>query len=109
MRIKMRVATSEMAVITSDNPRNENPEEIIRQILGGVDASNCETYVEPDRAEAIRWALDQAEPGDCVLVAGKGHETEQIVGNRRLPFIDREVIRDCLMKSLQEKPARVGA
>ncbi len=103
------VSEADLAVVTSDNPRNENPEEIIRQIVAGIDTTTCETHIEPDRAEAIRWALEQSEPGDCVLVAGKGHESEQIIGNRRIPFDDREIIRNLLFKQLLEKPARVGA
>ena len=62
-------------------------------------ATDHEPVVEPDRAEAIRRALGFAEPGDCVLVAGKGHEREQIIGNRRIPFVDRDVVRDILVRS----------
>lgn len=103
---------ADLAVVTSDNPRNEAPEQIIQQILTGFVSSAAEPWVEPDRAEAIRWALDQAEPGDCVLVAGKGHEQVQIIGNRRIPFVDHDVIRKCLLQAIrppEEHPARVGA
>lgn len=103
---------ADLAVVTSDNPRSEVPEQIIQDILSGFSAAAHEPYVEPDRAEAIRWALEQAEPGDCVLVAGKGHEQVQIIGNRRIPFVDHDVIRRCLLRSIhspEEQPARIGA
>ncbi len=87
---------ADVVVVTSDNPRSEPPEKIIEEILQGVDTSRCECHVEPDRRAAIDWVLRQAQPGDCVLIAGKGHETEQVVGNRRLPFDDRQVVRELL-------------
>ncbi|MGE3314950.1 MAG: UDP-N-acetylmuramoyl-L-alanyl-D-glutamate--2,6-diaminopimelate ligase, partial [Planctomycetaceae bacterium] len=71
---------ADLDVVTSDNPRSESPEQIIKDILSGFTGSAPEPWVEPDRAEAIRWALEQAEPRDCVLVAGKGHEQFQILG-----------------------------
>lgn len=88
-------AEADVAVVTSDNPRSEDPKTIIQDIIAGVTGSTF-LHVEPDREQSIHWALDHAGPGDCVLVAGKGHETEQIIGNQRLRFDDREVIRDHL-------------
>ncbi len=83
------------AVITTDNPRTEAPETIIGNILDGfADPQNA--HVIPDRADAIRWALAEARPGDCVLIAGKGHETYQIVGHAKNHFDDCEVARDWL-------------
>jgi UDP-N-acetylmuramoyl-L-alanyl-D-glutamate--2,6-diaminopimelate ligase len=72
-------------VLTSDNPRSEDPAAIIEAIRGGV---SIEHVVEPDRAKAIVAAIRGARPGDVVLIAGKGHETYQEVGGRRLPFSD---------------------
>jgi UDP-N-acetylmuramoyl-L-alanyl-D-glutamate--2,6-diaminopimelate ligase len=94
-------AEADLAIITSDNPRSEDPEQIIREIVAGSEPGRHELIVEPDRAEAIRRALESAEPGDCVLVAGKGHEREQIVGNRRIPFVDRDVVREILTRRRQ--------
>ena len=89
---------SDVAVITSDNPRGEQPEAIIEQIAAGFrDRSLPRTII--DRREANVWALEQAQPGDCVLIAGKGHETYQIVGDRRYKFDDREVASRWLYES----------
>ena len=86
-----RVASrgADRVVITSDNPRSEDPEAIVAGIMEGVE-SGPEVVKELDRARAIRLALRAAEPGDTVLVAGKGHETVQIVGTEKRPFDDRE-------------------
>ena len=82
-------------VVTSDNPRNEAPEVILDQILDGVPAGTDARRL-PDRAAAIAHAVARARPGDAVLVAGKGHETEQVIGSRRLPFSDRDQVRHAL-------------
>ncbi|RKQ88482.1 UDP-N-acetylmuramoyl-L-alanyl-D-glutamate--2,6-diaminopimelate ligase [Brockia lithotrophica] len=82
---------ADVLVVTSDNPRSEDPEAIARDILSGIpDPPERETYVELDRKRAIRAAIRLARPGDVVLIAGKGHEREQIVGRLRIPFDDRE-------------------
>jgi UDP-N-acetylmuramoyl-L-alanyl-D-glutamate--2,6-diaminopimelate ligase len=92
------LAEADLAIVTSDNPRSEDPEQIIREVVTGCSRAAHEPVIEPDRAEAIRRALGFAEPGDCVLVAGKGHEREQIIGNRRVPFVDRDVVREVLVR-----------
>ena len=79
--------------MTSDNPRHEDPQAIIDEILTGTKpASNL--YVEPDRKKAVEAACRLAGPDDVVLVAGKGHETYQILGDTVVPFDDRAVIRE---------------
>jgi UDP-N-acetylmuramoyl-L-alanyl-D-glutamate--2,6-diaminopimelate ligase len=95
-----------IAVVTSDNPRSEDPARIIEDILPGFSQSAVVPHVECDRAQAIHWALDLAEPGDCVLVAGKGHETEQIVGALRIPFDDRAVVREILKSQIAPRANR---
>lgn len=101
-------AAADIAVVTSDNPRTEDPNEIIREVLEGCQGASCRPWVEVDRAEAIQWALSEARPGDCVLVAGKGHEVEQIIGTQRLPFDDREVVRRSLVAmSISNNAAKV--
>jgi UDP-N-acetylmuramoyl-L-alanyl-D-glutamate--2,6-diaminopimelate ligase len=86
---------ADLTVITDDNPRSEDPQAIIEEILSGLKLP-AEAEVIPDRSEAIAWALSRARPGDCVLIAGKGHETCQIVGSKRYYFDDRQVVRQWL-------------
>ncbi len=82
-------------VLTSDNPRSEEPLEIIQQMLSGIE-SQTNVHVEPDRRRAIAWAIERASAGDVVLVAGKGHETVQEIAGERFPFDDVAVCRECL-------------
>ena len=82
-------------IITSDNPRSEDPLKIIEEVKTGLDGP-ARVVEEPDRAHAIRLALKGAEPDDVVLVAGKGHETSQLFRDRVIPFDDREVVRAAL-------------
>jgi UDP-N-acetylmuramoyl-L-alanyl-D-glutamate--2,6-diaminopimelate ligase len=88
--IASRIA--DRCVVTSDNPRSERPEQIIREILAGIAKENeGRCVVEPDRASAIRLAIVEAGPEDLVLIAGKGHEDYQIFADRTIHFDDREV------------------
>jgi UDP-N-acetylmuramoyl-L-alanyl-D-glutamate--2,6-diaminopimelate ligase len=87
---------SDRIFITSDNPRTEDPLEIINEIVKGIDKDKSNYVVEADRVEAIKRALGEAGKGDIVLIAGKGHETYQIFKNVTLPFDDREVVRKIL-------------
>ena len=93
---------SDVVVITSDNPRSEDPQRIIDEIKRGIPASSQSTGRSPDirsivdRREAIELAVDVSEPGDVVLIAGKGHEKYQQIGDRVLPFDDGEVARAAL-------------
>jgi UDP-N-acetylmuramoyl-L-alanyl-D-glutamate--2,6-diaminopimelate ligase len=91
-------AEADLPVVTSDNPRSEAPDAIIADILVGFPGARRQPYVEADRERAIRWAIQHAGPADIVLIAGKGHETEQIIGTERLHFDDREIARECLAK-----------
>ena len=82
-------------VVTSDNPRSEDPEAIIAEILAGIAAPAAEVEVEPDRRAAIALALGARRPGDMVVIAGKGHEQgQEFEGGRKVPFDDREVARE---------------
>lgn len=83
---------SDHSWVTSDNPRNEDPAAIIEEILAGMNTLNGQYTVEQDRAAAIKGALASAKPGDTVLIAGKGHETYQIIGEKRNHFDDREEV-----------------
>jgi UDP-N-acetylmuramoyl-L-alanyl-D-glutamate--2,6-diaminopimelate ligase len=93
---------ADVTIVTSDNPRTEDPDAIIAEIMGGIrDAPRA--HVEPDRARAIEHAVGLAEEGDVVVLAGKGHETEQIVGDERRPFDDRLVARAALEEAARKK------
>ena len=88
---------ADLVVVTSDNPRNEDPAAIIDEVVAGVaDRDRDRVEIEPDRAAAIRLAISLAEPGDVVIIAGKGHETTQTIGDEVLPFDDRAVARAIL-------------
>jgi UDP-N-acetylmuramoyl-L-alanyl-D-glutamate--2,6-diaminopimelate ligase len=86
---------ADLAIVTSDNPRSEDPQAIIDEILAGVEG---DVEVEPDRAAAIERAISAADGGDVVLIAGKGHEQGQEFADRTIPFDDREVARDVLRR-----------
>ena len=83
---------ADVAVVTSDNPRTEDPDAIISDIVSGS-AGPAELHVEPDRRAAIGWALSRGERGDVVVIAGKGHEQGQERNGVKTPFDDREVAR----------------
>ena len=93
---------ADLAVVTSDNPRSEDPDAIIEAVVSGaVDRSRL--IVEPDRAKAISHALANAGPGDVVLIAGKGHEPGQEIGGRILPFDDVDTARASLLRILASR------
>jgi UDP-N-acetylmuramoyl-L-alanyl-D-glutamate--2,6-diaminopimelate ligase len=89
---------SDFVVATSDNPRSEDPLGILAEIEPGLKATGVPYTVEPDRAAAIRFALEAAKPNDVVLIAGKGHEKEQILAGRTIPFDDAEIALAALHK-----------
>jgi UDP-N-acetylmuramoyl-L-alanyl-D-glutamate--2,6-diaminopimelate ligase len=85
---------SDLCVLTSDNPRGEDPEGILDQIVPGLAATGTSFHREADRRSAIAYALSAARPDDIVLVAGKGSEPHQIVGDQLIPFTDMAVVRE---------------
>ena len=92
---KVALECSDSAWLTSDNPRNEDPEKIIHEASKNF-INSKKLFIEVDRREAIEKALDQTRKGDLVLISGKGHEKYQIIGNRRIPFDDVRVVKDFL-------------
>jgi UDP-N-acetylmuramoyl-L-alanyl-D-glutamate--2,6-diaminopimelate ligase len=92
---------SDLVVITSDNPRSEKPEEIIKEIEAGAAGKNY--LVEPDRKEAIKRAVLMAGEDDIVLIAGKGHETYQEIGGKKYAFNDREVLQEAIKQLMKTK------
>jgi len=87
---------SDFVVVTSDNPRSEDPLAIINDVLPGIQRTNVRYTMEPDRRKAIALAIDEARPADIVLIAGKGHEKVQITREGEAPFDDVEVAREVL-------------
>ncbi|MCL2151377.1 MAG: UDP-N-acetylmuramoyl-L-alanyl-D-glutamate--2,6-diaminopimelate ligase [Oscillospiraceae bacterium] len=85
---------SDIAIVTSDNPRTEDPSEIIKDILSGLENVKTLCKVIENRRDAICWALDNAQPGDVLILAGKGHETYQIASDGKRRFDEREVVKE---------------
>jgi UDP-N-acetylmuramoyl-L-alanyl-D-glutamate--2,6-diaminopimelate ligase len=87
---------SDLVVVTSDNPRSEEPLSIMNEVMAGLLPTGTACQFEPDRAEAIGIAIQAAKPGDIVLIAGKGHEKVQVLKDRTIPFDDVEIARQVL-------------
>ena len=102
---------SDRVVVTSDNPRTEDPEAIIDEVLAGrpVAAAGPVVVRQSDRARAIEAAVSEARPGDIVIIAGKGHEDYQIIGTEKRPFDDRKVALSALGRSEAPVPAAAAA
>ena len=93
---KISADIADFVIVTSDNPRTEDPMSIIEEILPGVRAGKAPYKVICDRPEAIRWAIDHHEPGDVILLCGKGHEDYQIIGHEKIHMDEREIVADYL-------------
>ncbi len=91
---------SDFCIITSDNPRTEDPETIIKDVLKGIDKNNCEYITIVDREQAIKYAIANSKANDIILLAGKGHETYTIIGNEKVPFDEREVIKKAISENM---------
>ncbi|MEA4934855.1 MAG: UDP-N-acetylmuramoyl-L-alanyl-D-glutamate--2,6-diaminopimelate ligase [Lawsonibacter sp.] len=85
---------ADLVVVTSDNPRTEDPEAILSDILVGMDQDSDKIRVEPDRRTAISWALEKGQPGDVIVLAGKGHETYQEINGIQYHMDEREIVAD---------------
>ncbi|HLJ77005.1 MAG TPA: cyanophycin synthetase, partial [Acidobacteriaceae bacterium] len=93
---------SDLVILTSDNPRSEDPERIIEDALPGLKATGTPFQTEADRGRAIRMAIEAARPGDIVLLAGKGHEKEQVLRDGAIPFDDAEVAAATIRAVMRE-------
>ena len=94
---RVAVEGADRVVVTSDNPRTEDPDAIIDDIMAGIDPGAADRVERiTDRVDAIGRALERAEPGDIVLLAGKGHETYQVLGTETVPLDERVVVREWL-------------
>jgi UDP-N-acetylmuramoyl-L-alanyl-D-glutamate--2,6-diaminopimelate ligase len=92
---RIAAAMSDLAIVTSDNPRSEKPEAIVLDILNGIESKRKAVAVV-DRKLAIQSALEEARPGDTVVIAGKGHETYQQIGSEKIPFDDAAIAESVL-------------
>ena len=95
---RIAAENADFVIVTSDNPRTEEPLAIIDEIVPGVKKGGAAYKVIPDRVEAIGWAIDNAGPGDVILLAGKGHEDYQIIGREKFHMDEREIVADFLKK-----------
>ena len=93
----MAAKMADIAIFTSDNPRTENPEDIIREMEEGIESGDKYLKIA-DRHEVIKTAVMLAEPRDIILLAGKGHEDYQIIGNEKLPFNDKTIVKEYFEK-----------
>ena len=94
---------SDLTIVTSDNPRTEEPSDIIADILNGLIPTGGTYIVEMDRTTAIESAISQAKPDDFVIIAGKGHENYQIFKDRTIHFDDAEVAAEILSRLSEER------
>ena len=104
---KIATELSDVTVITTDNPRTEDPSKIIEEIVAGIESKSATYEVIENRKTAICHALDKLETGDVMIIAGKGHETYQIFGNEKIHFDDREVVTEHLKQlrvDMRKKP-----
>ena len=93
---KIAAELADFVIVTSDNPRTEQPQAIIDDILAGMQDSDTPRHVEPDRVEAIHYAMDNARPGDVIILAGKGHEDYQEINHVHYPMDERVIVADYL-------------
>ena len=94
---RVAIEESEFTIVTSDNPRTEDPQRIVDDILEGIPSSTCQGKdyeVVVDRKEAIQFAVRKAQPGDLIMIAGKGHEDYQVLKTDVIHFDDREVAEE---------------
>jgi len=98
---------SDYVVVTSDNPRTEKPEDIIEEILVGVRECNTPYVVIPDRPTAVEWAVENHQPGDVILLCGKGHEDYQIIGKTKIHMDEREIVAEVLARRAMAKNGNV--
>ena len=106
-RVLMAQAVEQFAdkvIITSDNPRSEDPNEIINDVAAGLTHPK-NAHLEADRGAAIQFAIDNAKAGEVILIAGKGHEDYQIIGNKRIDFCDRQFVQQQLKKAVRGSQA----
>jgi UDP-N-acetylmuramoyl-L-alanyl-D-glutamate--2,6-diaminopimelate ligase len=94
---KVAEQLADLIFVTSDNPRTENPDEIIKDIIAGfANLDSQKIFIDANRKKAVKSAIKTARKNDIVLIAGKGHETYQIIGNQKFDFSDKKIAQDIL-------------
>ncbi len=93
---RLAVENSDKVIVSSDNPRSEDPEEIIKDVMAGIEGSDVPVETIADREEAVRHAIMTAQPGDMILLAGKGHETYQVLKDETIHLDEREIVADAI-------------
>ncbi|NLB61130.1 MAG: UDP-N-acetylmuramoyl-L-alanyl-D-glutamate--2,6-diaminopimelate ligase, partial [Clostridiales bacterium] len=91
---------SDFLIVTTDNPRTEKPSDIIAMIVEGVEKTGCEFIVIENRYEAIEYALKNAKKNDCIVLAGKGHESYQEINGEKKIFDEKEIVNSILSNNL---------
>ena len=100
---RIAAENADFVIVTSDNPRTERPEDIVADIVAGLEGTNTPHEVIVDRASAIEWAIEHHRPGDVIVLAGKGHEDYQIVGHEKRHMDEREIVAGILEKRKMHK------
>lgn len=100
---KVAARYADFSVITSDNPKEQDPNQITGEIAEAMDGENGEYTIVVDRAEAIKYAIESCEKNDVILLAGKGHETSQVVGKEEIPFVESEIVMEVIKNSKNMK------
>ena len=100
---RIAAENADFVIVTSDNPRTERPEDIVADIVAGLEGTNTPHEVIVDRAAAIEWAIGHHRPGDVIVLAGKGHEDYQIVGHEKRHMDEREIVAGILEKRKMHK------
>ena len=93
---------ADFVIVTSDNPRTEDPMDIIQEILPGLKKTHTSYVVKPDRRDAIRYAIENHRPGDVIILCGKGHEDYQIIGHEKIHMDEREIVAEILQKRKEQ-------
>ena len=100
---KIAAEKADFVIVTSDNPRTEDPEAIISEILAGMEHTRTPKQVICNRPEAIEWAISHHQPGDVIILAGKGHEDYQIIGKEKFHMDEREIVAEILKRRRENR------
>ncbi|THE13838.1 UDP-N-acetylmuramoyl-L-alanyl-D-glutamate--2,6-diaminopimelate ligase [Bacillus timonensis] len=100
---KVAATYADLSIVTSDNPKEQDPNVIAKEIVESMNEVDGKYHVEIDRREAIKYAIENSQEGDVILLAGKGHETAQVIGNKEIPFNEKEIVNELLANIRKNK------